>query len=105
MNKYKRNRMTKEERINEVIRQVDSVIYSYSNNIPTLENTVKVIGELIYSLNFILSDDDINEELQKRGMVQYMDDDNLPHWDEDLLKRVRQAFTDGAKWGNKIYKF
>jgi hypothetical protein len=46
-------------------------------------------------------DDEIDAELERRSIVQYMDDDDEPHWDEGKLYWARKMFRDGAKWVNE----
>ena len=46
-------------------------------------------------------DDEIDAELERRGVVQYNDDDDEPQWDEGKLYWSRKMFREGAKWANE----
>lgn len=47
-------------------------------------------------------DEEIDAELERRGIVQYFDeDDDEPQWDEGKLYWARKMFREGAKWANE----
>lgn len=45
------------------------------------------------------TDEEINAELKRRGVFQYIDEgDNEPHWDAGKLYFARKMFKEGIKW-------
>lgn len=64
-----------------------------------LNNTeTQALNIPVVSVSF---DDEIDAELERRGVVQYNDDDDEPHWDEGKLYWARKMFREGAKWANE----
>ncbi|MFW5891447.1 MAG: hypothetical protein ACOCUI_04430 [bacterium] len=101
------------DKINQKFNETKSVILGcihglhngFYNLNGAIEDANKAMDEFFKTIEknkINISNEDLNTELEKRSIIQYNDDDdNQPHWDEDLLKRTRQAFIDGAKWGSK----
>lgn len=63
---------------------------------------LQALKNLLIPINKTSFDDEIDAELERRKIIQYIDDEwDEPHWDEGKLYWARKMFREGAKWANK----